>query len=195
MIAYIEGKLVEKTPTYAVVDCAGVGYMIHISLNTFSKIKNIEKCKLFIHLAIKEDAHTLYGFYDEYERKIFRLLISVSGVGASTARMILSSLNSDEIQIAIASGDVATLRIVKGIGEKSAQRIIVDLKDKMDKDVVLKDFSSSLQNNFKNEAISALVLLGFNKNIAEKAIEKATKTMDINNLKLETIIKEALKIL
>jgi len=109
--------------------------------------------------------------------------------------MILSSLNSDEIQIAIKSGDVATLRKVKGIGEKSAQRIIVDLKDKMDKDVVLKDFSSSLQNNFKNEAISALVLLGFNKNIAEKAIEKATKTMDINNLKLETIIKEALKIL
>ena len=195
MIAYIEGRLVEKTPTYAVIDCAGVGYMIHISLNTFSKIKDIEKCKLFIHFAVKEDAHTLYGFYDEYERKIFRLLISVSGVGASTARMILSSLNSEEIQIAIANGDVATLRKVKGIGDKSAQRIIVDLKDKMDKDVVLKDFSSSLQNNFKNEAISALVLLGFNKNIAEKAIEKATKTMDINNLKLETIIKEALKIL
>lgn len=195
MYDYFEGKLVEKTPTFAIIDCAGVGYMIHISLNTFSKIKDVEKCKLFTHLAIKEDAHTLYGFYDEYERKIFRLLISVSGVGASTARMILSSLNPEEIQIAIASGDVATLRKVKGIGEKSAQRIIVDLKDKMDKEIVLKDFSSSLQNNFKNEALSALVLLGFNKIIAEKAIEKVAKTMDINNIKLETIIKETLKIL
>jgi holliday junction DNA helicase RuvA len=195
MIAYIEGKLVEKTPTYAVIDCGGVGYLIHISLHTFSKIKDIEKCKLFTHLAIKEDAHTLYGFFDENERKIFRLLISVSGVGASTARMILSSLSTEEIQIAIATGNVATLRKVKGIGEKSAQRIIVDLKDKMDKDIGSKDFSLPIYNNIKNEALSALILLGFNKNMAEKAIEKVSKTIETNNMKLETLIKEVLKIL
>jgi Holliday junction DNA helicase RuvA len=195
MIAYIEGRLVEKTPTYAVIDCGGVGYLIHISLNTFSKIKDIEKCKLFTHLAIKEDAHTLYGFFDENEKKIFRLLMSVSGVGASTARMILSSLSSDEIQIAIATGNVAALRKVKGIGEKSAQRIIVDLKDKMDKDFGSKDFSLPIYSNIKNEALSALILLGFNKNLAEKAIDKVSKTLETNNMKLETLIKEVLKIL
>ncbi len=195
MIAYIEGKLVEKTPTYAVIDCGGVGYLIHISLNTYSKIKEVGICKLYTHLAIKEDAHTLYGFYDETERKIFRLLISVSGVGASTARMILSALNSDEIQIAIATGNVATLRKVKGIGEKSAQRIIVDLKDKIEKDSGIKDFSFPTYNNIKNEALSALILLGFNKNVAEKAIEKISKTLDGSEMKIEMLIKESLKIL
>jgi Holliday junction DNA helicase RuvA len=195
MIAYIEGKLVEKTPTYAVIDCGGVGYLIHISLNTFSKIKENGNCKLFTHLAIKEDAHTLYGFYEESERRIFRLLISVSGIGAGTARMILSSLNPDEIQIAIASGNVAALRKVKGIGEKSAQRIIVDLKDKMDKDTGLKEVSYSIHHSIKKEALSALVLLGFNKNLAENAIEKVSKTQDANSMKLEILIKEVLKIL
>jgi holliday junction DNA helicase RuvA len=195
MIAYIEGKLVEKTPTYAIIDCGGVGFLIHISLNTFSKLKEVGNCKLYTHLAIKEDAHTLYGFYDENERKIFRLLISVSGVGANTARMILSSLNSDEIQIAISTGNTAMLCKIKGIGEKTAQRIIIDLKDKMVKDTGIKDFSVSLNNNIKNEALSALILLGFNKNLAEKAIEKVFKTPESNNLKLETLIKEVLKII
>jgi holliday junction DNA helicase RuvA len=195
MIAYIEGKLVEKTPTFAVIDCGGVGYFIHISLYTYSKIKDESLCKLFTHLAIKEDAHTLYGFYDENEKRIFRMLISVSGVGATTARMMLSSLSSEEIQIAISTGNVAALRRIKGIGEKSAQRIILDLKDKMEKESGAKDFSVFVNNNFKNEALSALILLGFNKNNAEKAIEKAYNTMDSSGLKLESLIKEALKIL
>jgi Holliday junction DNA helicase RuvA len=195
MIAYIEGKLVEKTPTFAIIDCGGLGYNIHISLYTFSKIKNENFCKLYTHLIIKEDSHTLYGFYDDNERKIFRMLISVSGVGAATARMMLSSLSSEEIQIAISTGNVAALQRIKGIGEKSAQRIIVDLKDKMGKESGAKDFSVFVNNNFKNEALSALILLGFNKNNAEKAIEKAYNTMDNSILKLETLIKEALKIL
>lgn len=195
MIAYIEGKLVEKTPTYAVVDCGGVGYLIHISLNTFSKLGENGLCKLYTHLSIKEDAHTLFGFFDEHEKKIFKQLISVSGIGAGTARMILSSLNPEEVQIAISSGNVAALCKIKGIGEKSAQRIIVDLKDKMVKDSGIKDFSLSINNNIKNEALSALILLGFNKNLAEKAIEKVCKTLDNNALKLETVIKDVLKIL
>jgi len=195
MLAYIEGELVEKTPTYAIIDIGGVGYMIHISLNTFSKLVEKGRCRLYTHLAIKEDAHTLYGFSDENEKKIFRQLISVSGVGTSTARMILSSLTTEEIQTAISTGNVALLRKVKGIGEKSAQRIIVDLKDKIEKDTSVKDFSFIVNNNIKIEALSALIHLGFNKNSAEKAIDRVYNTFGDKTIKLEDLIKESLKTL
>jgi holliday junction DNA helicase RuvA len=192
MINHIEGRLVEKTPTYAVIDCGGVGYLLHISLNTFSKIGSSEKCKLFAHLAIREDAHTLYGFADSEERNIFRHLISVSGVGASTARMILSSLSPVEVQQAIMAGNVAQLKSIKGIGEKSAQRIIVDLKGKLGKDDMPAEFFASQGNTAREEALSALVMLGFAKNVAEKALEKVLKS-EGNGASVEQLIKQALK--
>jgi Holliday junction DNA helicase RuvA len=192
MITHIEGRLVEKTPTYAVIDCGGVGYLLNISLNTFSKIGSSEKCKLYAHLAIREDAHTLYGFADQEERTLFRHLISVSGVGAATARMILSSLSPTEIQQAITTGDVPTLKSIKGIGEKSAQRIIVDLKGKLGKEEFSSNFLTTSGNKSKEEALSALIMLGFAKNMAEKAIDKVLKT-EGGMASVEQLIKLALK--
>jgi Holliday junction DNA helicase RuvA len=192
MINHIEGRLTEKTPTYAVIDCAGVGYLLHISLNTFTKIGSSEKCRLYAHLAIREDAHTLYGFADQEERLIFRHLISVSGVGASTARMILSSLSPAEVTGAIMTGNVPALKGIKGIGEKSAQRIIVDLKGKLGKDNMPSEFFTSTNNTAREEALSALVMLGFAKNVAEKALEKVMKTEE-EGASVEQLIKQALK--
>lgn len=192
MFNHIEGRLAEKTPTYAVIDCGGVGYLLHISLNTFTKIGASEKCKLFAHLAIREDAHVLYGFADQEERHLFRHLISVSGVGASTARMILSSLSPSEIQQAIMSGNVAQLKSIKGIGEKSAQRIIVDLKGKLGKDDMPMDFFAAANNTTREEALSALVMLGFAKNVAEKALDKVIK-IEGTGATVEQLIKQALK--
>lgn len=192
MYNHFEGRLVEKTPTYAVVDCAGVGYLLHISLNTFSKIGSSEKCRLYAHLAVREDAHTLYGFADQEERAIFRQLISVSGVGASTARMILSSLSPGEVTQAILSGNVAALKSIKGIGEKSAQRIIVDLKNKLGKEEVPMEFFVSSNNTAREEALSALVMLGFARNTADKALEKVMKA-EGNGASVEQLIKQALK--
>jgi holliday junction DNA helicase RuvA len=193
MITHIEGKLIEKTPTYAVVDCSGVGYMLHISLNTFSKLPDTERVRLFAHLAVREDAHTLYGFADNEERNLFRHLISVSGVGAGTARMILSSLTPREVQNAISSGNVPLLQKVKGIGLKSAQRIIIDLKDKVGKEEFTAGSSSVTPGNQqRDEAVAALVMLGFNKAAAEKAVEKTIKTSG-TELMVEQLIKEALK--
>lgn len=191
MITHIEGKLVEKTPAYAIIDCGGVGYMIHISLNTFSKIGANENCRLFTHLAIKEDAHTLYGFADQSERHLFRQLISVSGVGAATARMILSSLSPSEITQAILTGNVAVLKSIKGIGEKSAQRIIIDLKGKLGKEDTGVDFTITSHNKSRDEALSALVMLGFAKHIAEKAVDKALRTEA--SASVEQLVKVALK--
>lgn len=184
--------MAEKTPTYAVIDCGGVGYLLHISLNTFTKIGSSEKCKLFAHLAIREDAHVLYGFADQEERHLFRHLISVSGVGASTARMILSSLSPIEIQQAIMSGNVAQLKSIKGIGEKSAQRIIVDLKGKLGKDDMPMEFFTPANNTTREEALSALVMLGFAKNVAEKALDKVIK-IEGTGATVEQLIKQALK--
>jgi holliday junction DNA helicase RuvA len=192
MYNHFEGRLVEKTPTYAVVDCGGVGYLLHISLNTFSKIGTSEKCRLYAHLAVREDAHTLYGFADQEERAIFRQLISVSGVGASTARMILSSLSPGEVTQAILSGNVTALKSIKGIGEKSAQRIIVDLKGKLGKDDMAAEFFTSVNNTAREEALSALVMLGFARNIADKALEKVIKA-EGNGASVEQLIKQALK--
>jgi holliday junction DNA helicase RuvA len=194
MINHIEGRLTEKTPTYAVIECGGVGYLLNISLNTYSKIGEYERCKLFAHLAIREDAHTLYGFADESERSLFRHLISVSGVGAGTARMILSSLSPVEIQQAITSGNVPLLKSIKGIGEKSAQRIIVDLKDKLGKETLAQGHTISFHqdNTVKDEALSAMVILGFARNAAEKAIDKIMRA-EPEGITVEKLIKLALK--
>lgn len=192
MIAQIKGRLIEKTPTYVVIDCGGVGYHLHISLNTFSKIDNDENCLLFTHYVVREDAHLLYGFKEKSERELFRQLISVSGVGSSTAMMILSSLSPDETKTAIISGNVNVLKSVKGIGLKSAERIIIDLRDKIGKSTDGNEiFSSSSNNTIKEEALSALVMLGFSKMPAEKALTKIMA--ETPELTVEELIKRTLK--
>jgi holliday junction DNA helicase RuvA len=194
MIDYIEGKLIEKNPTFTVIDCNGVGYLLHISLNTFTKIPDSGIAKLFAYTAIREDAHTLYGFIDRAERALFLQLISVSGVGANTARMMLSSLAPEELQTAILNGNVAVLQKIKGIGLKTAQRIIVDLRDKLSKDVGAGEILIPLNNRVKEEALSALVMLGFAKNVAEKALEKVAQG-EGTKVPVEQMIKLALKFL
>jgi Holliday junction DNA helicase RuvA len=194
MINHIEGKLVEKTPTYAVIDAAGVGYVMQISLNTFSKIGETEKCKLYTeHMYIRDDMPRFFGFADVSERALFRQLVSVSGVGGTSALLMLSSLSAAEIQNAIASGNVALIKSVKGIGEKTAQRIIVDLKDKIGKSSTTNvDFFVSSNNILKEEALSALVMLGFNKAGADKVLDKIIKTEGTGQT-VEQLIKAALK--
>jgi Holliday junction DNA helicase RuvA len=193
MYNHFEGKLAVKTPTYAVLDCGGVGYQLNISLNTYSKIPDTGTCRLFAHLAVREDALVLFGFADEEERELFRQLISVSGVGAGTARMILSSLSPSEVVQAIHSGNVAALKSIKGIGEKSAQRIIIDLKGKFTSDHTTgSPLVFTGDNKMREEALSALVMLGFAKNVAEKAVDKALKS-EGNALSVEHLLKLALK--
>lgn len=193
MYNHFEGNLSLKTPTYAVIDCGGVGYQFNISLNTFSKIPDNGKCRLFAHLAVREDALVLFGFADEEERELFRQLISVSGVGPGTARMILSSMSPSEIVQAIHSGNVAALKSIKGIGEKSAQRIIIDLKGKFTADSsAISSVAFSADNKMREEALSALVMLGFAKNVAEKAVDKALKA-EGNALSVEHLLKLSLK--
>ena len=191
MITHIQGRLIEKNPTDVVIDCNGVGYFINISLNTFSHIPTSENVKLFTHLQIRDDAHVLYGFSSIVEREIFRLLISVSGVGASIARTMLSSLNPEQVKEAIASSDIATIQSVKGIGSKTAQRVILDLKDKILKVYGLDDVSTVSSNTNKNEALSALETLGFARKQAEKVCDKIYAQDP--NASVETIIKLALK--
>jgi Holliday junction DNA helicase RuvA len=193
MYNHFEGKLSVKTPTYAVIDCGGVGYQLNISLHTFSKIPDTGNCKLFTHLAVREDALVLFGFADEEERELFRQLISVSGVGPGTARMILSSMSPSEVVQAIHSGNVAALKSIKGIGEKSAQRIIIDLKGKFTTDTSLVTSPAfTADNKMREEALSALVMLGFAKNVAEKAVDKALKS-EGNAVSVEHLLKLALK--
>lgn len=196
MITHIDGKLVEKTPTYAVIDCGGVGYFLNISLNTFSKIGTSERCKLFTHITVNtmDGTQTMYGFFEESERAMFRLLLSVSGVGAGAARLLLSSFGPSELQQVIVSSNVTGLRSVKGIGEKTAQRIIVDLKDKVLKEEIPASISFSPHNNIRNEALAALVMLGFVRHAAEKAIDKATNSAT-QEMNVENTIKQALKFL
>ncbi len=191
MITHIQGRLVEKNPTDVVIDCNGVGYFINISLHTFSELPAGENVKLFTHLLVREDAHTLYGFSSVAEREIFKLLISVSGVGASTARTMLSSLAPDQVLEAIASNDVAAIQSVKGIGSKTAQRVVLDLKDKILKVYGLSAISVGSSNTNKNEALSALETLGFNRKLAEKACEKILQ--ENPQASVEMIIKQALK--
>ena len=191
MITQIRGRLVEKNPTYVVVDCAGVGYMLHISLQTFSALSDDENVRLFAHLSVREDAHTLYGFISKTEREVFKLLISVSGVGTSIARTMLSSMSSEEVQNAIASENVTLIQSVKGIGLKTAQRVIVDLKDKILKTFDIDELSLNTNNTNKEEALSALEVLGFNRKQSEKAIAVILK--DSPNETVELLIKKALK--
>ena len=191
MITHIQGKLVEKTPTHVIVDCNGTGYFINISLHTFSQIRDQESIKVLTHLQVKEDSHTLYGFMSSAEREIFRLLISVSGIGANTARTMLSSLTPIQIREGIAIGDVPLIQSVKGIGLKTAQRVIIDLKDKVLKIYDIDETSLSQNNTNKDEALSALEVLGFMKKQSERIIDKiVTATPDAS---VEFIIKEALK--
>ena len=191
MITHIQGRLVEKTPTDVVIDCNGVGYQVHISLHTFSKIPNTENIKLFTFLQIKEDAHSLFGFVEKSERELFKMLLSVSGIGASIARTMLSSMEPKQILNAIATADVVTIQSIKGIGAKTAQRVILDLKEKVLKIYDLDEVSISSNNTNKDEALSALEVLGFNKKLAEKVIDKIVK--DSPDATVESLIKLALK--
>lgn len=191
MITHIQGKLTEKNPTNVVIECNGVGYMLNISLHTYSQIPDQENLKLYTHLQVKEDSHTLYGFSSLAEREIFRLLISVSGIGASIARTMLSSLTPIQVREGIATSDVVLIQSIKGIGAKTAQRVIIDLKDKILKIYDIDEVSVSKGNTSKDEALSALEVLGFVKKQAERVVDKIMiKQPDAD---VETIIKQALK--
>lgn len=191
MIAHLQGKLVEKLPTQLVIDCGGVGYEVHISLHTYSLLPNTDFIKVFTYVQIKEDAHTIFGFVEKSEREIFKLLLSVSGIGASIARTMLSSLDPKQITNAIASGDVVTIQSIKGIGSKTAQRVILDLKEKVLKLYDLDEVSISQSNTNRDEALSALEVLGFVKKASEKVIDRIVK--EDPDASVESIIKQALK--
>ncbi|WP_104385056.1 Holliday junction branch migration protein RuvA [Sphingobacterium sp. HMA12] len=191
MYEYFNGKLAYKAPTHVVIDVSGIGYYVHISLYTFSQIKDQENCKLFISLQVREDSHTLYGFATESEKKLFENLISVSGIGPNTGRMILSSNTPDEIQSAIVNGQVALIQKIKGIGPKTAQRLILELQDKLKKQGVETLSTTIKSQSVPDEALSALVMLGFNKAAAEKVLNTILKTEA--NLSVEDMIKLALK--
>jgi Holliday junction DNA helicase RuvA len=191
MFEYIKGSLAEITPSNATVETSGLGYNLHISVNTYSKIHQLKEVKLFLHHVVREDAELLFGFADKVERDLFRLLISVSGVGPNTARIMLSSLTPSEVATAITTDDLNRIKSVKGIGLKTAQRILVDLKDKVGKDLVDGDTLLSVGNVAREESLSALVMLGFVKANVEKVLDSILK--DDPELKVEGIIKAALK--
>ena len=198
MIEYLKGKLVEKNPAYLVVESGGMGFLLNISLQTYTAVKDLDQARLYTHLAFKIEATTptgfvLYGFSQDAERQLFRLLTSVSGVGNSTAMLMLSSLAPEKIIQAIQQGELSVLRGVKGIGNKTAQRIIVDLQDKIGKDQAVPEFLGGAHNTRKEEALIGLTTLGFGKPAAEKALQKALKQDP--DLSVEQLIKEALKIL
>ena len=196
MIGYINGEIAHKEPTHFVIDVGGIGYEIRISLNTFIALKDEKTCKLYTYLHIKEDAHTLYGFAERAEKELFITLIGVAGIGPSTAIMMLSSLNVHEILEAIASEDVATIKSIKGIGSKTAERVIVELKDKVRKELGEEKalmMPVYIDGSFRQEAISALVTLGIPKVAAEKSVSLVLKNAD-KNITLEELIKQALKI-
>jgi Holliday junction DNA helicase RuvA len=194
MIAYVKGPITVKTPTYVVIDIQGLGYRVHISLHTYEKIVNLDDCRLLTHLVIKEDAHQLYGFFDEEERELFRQLIGISGVGPNTARMMLSSLPPTELKRAIITGDVSLIKTIKGIGPKGAQRIVIELQDILKKTstegmVAVVDKSRAVE-----EALSALGTLGFQRAQAEKAVSTVLKNNG-GTMTVEEILKQALKLI
>jgi len=191
MINHIQGKLVEVNPAFVVIECNGVGYLLNISLTTYSNLRESDTCKLYSHIVIKEDSHTLYGFYNKLERQIFRFLISVSGVGASTARVILSSMLPEEIRDAIVSENTTLITSVKGIGAKTAQRIILDLKDKMLKAFDNIEITLKSGNRNREEALSALEVLGFPMKAVHKMIDKLID--ESPNMEVEELVKKALK--
>lgn len=191
MITHIQGKLVEKNPTDVVIDCNGVGYLLNISLHTYSQIPDQENLKLYAYLIVREDSHTLYGFSSVSEREIFKLLLSVSGIGASTARTMLSSLTPQQVKEGIAHGDVPLIQSIKGIGAKTAARVILDLKDKVLKVYDIDEVSVNKNNTNKDEALSALEVLGFAKKPSERILDKLLSQQPDSNV--ETLIKGALK--
>ncbi len=196
MIEFVKGRIIERNPAYVIVETAGgVGYMIHISLATFSNLKEDEEARILTHYVIREDAQLLYGFYDEEERTLFRLLISVNGIGVNTARLMLSSLSVQELINGIATENVKLIQSIKGIGAKTAQRVIIELKDKIGKrnPQNMENFSFSYNNN-KSEALSALVSLGFVKNSADTVLDKIIQSEGVH-LSVEDLIKKALKLL
>ena len=188
---YIKGAITQITPTFLILENSGIGYFINISISTFSKLEGKTEFKILVHEVIREDSHLLFGFADSSERDIFRLLISVSGVGANTARMMLSSLSPGEIEKAIIGSDVNVLKSVKGIGLKTAQRIIIDLKDKLGKQAGSGEIFTLADNTTREEALSALVMLGFAKSAVSKVLDKIVK--EERNLTVEDMIKRALK--
>ncbi len=193
MITHLRGNIIELNPTHLILDCNGVGYFLNISLNTFSQLdkEKLHECTILTHLHVREDAHTLFGFFEQEERKIFLMLLSVSGIGASTAMMILSSLNSNEIRMAIIQEDIVTLKSIKGIGLKSAQRIIIDLKDKMmDLQLDSKDLSVNQGNIKRNEALSALETLGFSVKDVNKVLDQVLS--EDPEISVEKLIKMSL---
>ena len=194
MIAFVRGDFVHKTPAMVMVDVNGVGYELHISLNTYTSIQNLDKGKLYTHFHVREDAQLLYGFFEEAEKNIFVQLISVSGVGAATARMMLSSMRPDEITRAILQGNAKQLESIKGIGKKSAERIILELRDKVGKTSFESNISALNYNSLEHDALNALIALGIARSVAEQAIQKVIKT-DSTPGKIEDIIKKALKTL
>ncbi len=194
MYDFIKGKLVERNPGYAVVEANGIGYLLNISIHTYSQLRAEEHCILYTHLVVRDDDMLLYGFAEPGERELFRQLISVSGVGVNTARIILSSLTPQEVYTAIATGDAPLLQRVKGIGGKTAQRIIIDLKDKVSKELIPHEKSGFLHNTKKEEALSGLIILGFPKMLADKALSKIIES-EGTGLTVEQLIKQALKVL
>lgn len=192
MYDYISGKITHATATYLIVEANGVGYQLQVSLQTYSKLKDAQSAKVYTHLSIKEDAHLLFGFVDEDERQLFRHLISVSGVGPGTARVMLSSLSTSELQSAITTGNVAVIKKIKGIGDKTAQRIVIDLKDKLGKAGTSAPVLLTQGNTIKEEALSALLTLGFNRNVAEKELNKVLAGGgEVQSV--EVLLREALK--
>ena len=194
MYEYISGRLVYSNPTYCVIECHGIGYNILISVNTFSAIKDLQDVKLYLHHVLREDCEALYGFFDYKERILFRYLITVSGVGVNTARLILSSMTADELYTSIVNKDYKRLKAVKGIGEKTAQRIVVDLCDKLLKADFDVEKTFIHHNNNVQEALSALVMLGFPKSAVEKSLQRIIEAKG-NSLTVEEIVKETLKIM
>lgn len=190
MITQLIGRLVEKSPTEVVIDCNGVGYLVHISLHTYSQLSRDENIKLFTHLQVKEDSHTLFGFFTTIERAVFQQLISVSGIGASTARTMLSYLEPQQIQRAIVSEDLATIKSVKGIGLKTAQRVLIELKDKMLNLFEGEQIQAFSNNTIKEEALSALEVLGYSRKQSEKVIDNVIQSSPDSTV--ETLIKAAL---
>lgn len=193
MIEYIKGQLTELTPTYSVIECSGVGYLLNISVPTYSALEGKTDAKLLVHEAIREDAHVLYGFINEQERSLFRLLIGVSGVGANTARMLLSSIAAPQLEQIILTGDHSTLKKVKGIGTKTAERIIVDLKDKIKPIGDALILQQSVTNEVFDEALAALVMLGFNRLQSQKVLKKLFDSEP--SIKVEIAIKKALSMM
>jgi Holliday junction DNA helicase RuvA len=191
MIAHIQGKLIEKTPTEVVIDCMGVGYLIHISLHTYSQIPESETIKLYTQLIVREDAHTLYGFMNLSERELFRLLIGVSGIGANSARTILSSVEPALLQSALANGDSGTLQRIKGIGLKTAQRMVLELKDKVLKMPNFEGHFAPSYNIQREETLSALEVLGFVRKASEKMVDRILSEQP--DATVEQVIKQALK--